>query len=94
MFERLSDAPFGERITLETDVSKRMMPAPRRQARARTATLLGTVRAELGDIGADPAGLWDARLGLFGVRPADVGDMSPAQLLGCVDLFAAMYGGE
>ena len=49
---------------------------------------------ELGDIGADPARLWDARLGYFAVRPGDVGDMTPAQLLGCVDLFAAMHGGD
>ena len=45
-------------------------------------------------MGAEPETIWDARLGLFGIRPADVGDMSPAQLVGCADLFAAMYGGD
>ena len=47
---------------------------------------------ELGDIGRDPRTLWDARLGYFAVRPDEVGDMTPAQLLGCVDVFAAMHG--
>ena len=45
-------------------------------------------------IDGDPGGLWDARLGFFSVSPGDVGDMTPAQLLGCVDLFAAMHGAE
>ena len=43
---------------------------------------------------ASPESLWDARLGYFAIRPADIGDMSPAQLLGCADLFHAMYGGD
>ena len=34
-----------------------------------------------------PEALWDARLGYFGIRPAEVGELTPAQLIGCVDLF-------
>ena len=71
-----------------------MMPALLRQARARTATLLAQFESELGDIGADPSRLWDARLGYYGIAAAEVGEMTPAQLLGCVDLFSAMHGGE
>ena len=41
---------------------------------------------------AHPTALWDARLGFFGVRPGEVGDLTPAQLLGCVDLFNALHG--
>ena len=49
--------------------------------------------AELGDIAAVPESLWDARLGYFGIGPEEVGELTPAQLLGCVDLFSAMHGG-
>ena len=32
----------------------------------------------------------DAKYG-YDVRPGDIGEMTPAQLLGCVDLFAAIH---
>ena len=48
---------------------------------------------EFGDIGADPAGYWDARLGYFGVPPGEVavGDLTPQQMLDTVDMFTAIH---
>ena len=70
------------------------MPALLRQARAGTATSSGPGSPTSSETSAPTRSLWDARLGYFAVRPGDVGDMTPAQLMGCVDLFAAMHGGE
>ena len=68
------------------------MLAPRK-AQTRTTALLGQIRRRARRPSEpQPVRLWDARLGFFAVRPDDVDDMTPAQLLGCVDLFAAMHG--
>ena len=69
VFERLSDAPFGAAITMETEAEEEaeadaLLP----KARPRAAPLLGQVREEFGDIAAAPESLWDARLGYFSVR--------------------------
>ena len=68
------------------------MPALLRQARARTAALLGQLRRRARRHRRRPRALWDARLGFFGVSADEVGELTPAQLLGCVDLFQAMHG--
>jgi hypothetical protein len=52
----------------------------------------GRFADELGDLGVAPETLWDARIGFFSVAVGDVGDMTPAQLLGCVDMFNAIHG--
>ena len=92
VFEELVDAPFGSAITLETDAAepRRMMRAPRCQARTGTAPLLAPVRQRVrrhrtstrSPLGRPPRLLR---------RPTrDVGEMTPAQLLGCADMFTAM----
>jgi hypothetical protein len=48
---------------------------------------------EFGELGAaTPESYWDARLGYFSIRPADIGELTPAQMLGTVDLFSALHG--
>ena len=51
------------------------------------------VADELGDISGPADTLWHPQLGYFGVSPDDIGDMTPAQLLACVDMFDALHGG-
>ena len=43
---------------------------------------------------ADPRDLWDPRVGYFGVDPEQVGELTPAKLLSCVQLFDAIHGGQ
>ena len=95
VFEQLSDAPFGAAITMETDVVEEEAeePSPPPKARPRATPLLGQVRVRARRHCRCPRILWDARLGYFGIGPAEVGELTPAQLLGCVDLFSAMHGG-
>ena len=97
LFERLIDAPYGSTFTLETDVVEEEVeesrPSSVKLERERRL-FWSRFDAELGDIGAAPESLWDARLGYFGVRAEEVGERTPGQLMGCVDLFQAMHGGE
>ena len=95
-FEYLSDAPFdgpGSRLETDTVEEGDADSPPPSSSSSNGATSGPDSTDELGTIDGDPGGLWDARLGYFNVGPADVGDMTPAQLLGCVDYFAAMHGG-
>jgi hypothetical protein len=47
---------------------------------------------EFGDPGDPPESYWDARLGYFSLRPGDLGELTPSQMLGTVDLFTALHG--
>ena len=93
----MAEIPFGvgKTITFEMGDEEKVEddagPPPR--SSSENGECSGPFEAELGDIAADPASLWDARLGLFNVAAAEVGELTPAQLVGCVERFTAMHGG-
>ena len=96
-YDKLADPPFGEMVQVrdEDEGGGRGRPFSRRKLEQEWRYFLARFEAEFGDFGeSPPESLWDARLGYFGIRPAEVGDLTPAQLLGCVELFSDMYGGE
>ena len=76
IYERIIDGPFGSTITLETDsVEEGDADSPPPSSSSIERRLFWARFAdELGDIGAQPESLWDARLGYFGVGLDDVGD--------------------
>ena len=96
VFERLSDAPFGERITLETDVAEEDddagPPAPSSSSNGDASGASST--DELGDIGADPGISLGCPPRLLRHPARRRRGHEPGAALGCADLFAAMYGGD
>ena len=96
VFDRLSDAPFGSAITLETEpVEEGDADSPPPSSSSSNGADSGHSSPTSSETSAaDPGSLWDARLGFFGVSPtASRRALTPAQLLGCVDLFHGLCHG-
>jgi hypothetical protein len=60
--------------------------------RRELALFWGKFEHWFGQPGARPERHWNPALGFFSVAPGEVGDLTPAQLVGCVEMFQAMHG--
>ena len=95
VFDRFARRPRSVHDPLESDSAAEEDDAdpPPPSSSGNTTSSGDDSTDEFGDTRRPPERLWDARLGYFGVSPGEVGELTPAQLLGCVDMFAAMHEG-
>ena len=93
MYERIADAPFGATVTLEGDpeVEDADADPPALSGNANGSSSGSDSPTSSETSPHPPEQLWNFRVGRFGVAPAEVGDLTPSQLLECVEAFRALY---
>jgi hypothetical protein len=85
LLDRLADAPFGSTVTLELEPDEDdAAPEIRNDSRRGSSGESSPTGSERSD---DTRVDWQPGLGYFGVRPGDIGELTPMQMLECAVLF-------
>ena len=92
-YKRLAGQPAFTTVDFITDPAEGADADPPPQETGASAELFwAKFEHYFGQPGGRPERLWNPALGYFAVAPREVGDMTPKQLLDCVDVFLSMRG--